>query len=320
MPSYQAFGLRLECDLELPDLTQAVGGDGPLWRLETRRTDPPDLAWQQIGVDTVYGAVRVRAFGGRDVLRLAFDDTGTFDVRRANRTIAWYPGPEASNVAVRADLLGRVIAVAAHADGALALHASAVSMGGAAVAFLGLKHAGKSTLALALVRRGARLVADDTLVVRLGDGHSATVVPGVQRVRLWGDSARALDVPVASHTGAKPTIDALSPDVLECDEVPLAACYILGAAAATTGDVAVARARLSPVQAALAGVRFSKLGALMGGGEAGAVLDRAARLAGAAAFFDAAVPRDLARLDAVAARLIDWHASPAVPNAGTGPR
>ncbi len=68
---------------------------------------------------------------------------------------------------MRADLLGRVMALAAHADGRLTLHASAVSVAGRAVAFVGPKHAGKSTLALALVRKGARLLTDDTLVVRL---------------------------------------------------------------------------------------------------------------------------------------------------------
>lgn len=335
MPDYTAFGARLACDFALPELSPATDANALGWRVETRRCTPPALDWVPIGTDTVYGPVRVRAFASPDAFRLAFDDTGTFDVHRSERTIAWYPGEGATDGAVRADLLGRVMALVAHADGRLALHASAVSLGGRAIAFLGPKHAGKSTLALALVRAGARLLTDDTLVVRVPDTGEAWAAPGVQRVRLWGDSARALRVggrgTAAARTeqgGAKPTLDALPLRSLEEHEVPLDACYVLRAVAPNADAVddqrAVARSPMAGVQAALACVQFAKLGALAGGSEGPVVLDRAVRLVGRADIYVADVRRDLARLDDVVAQLVAWHSPPsplssvAAPNAAAG--
>ena len=55
------------------------------------------------------------------------------------------------------------------------LHATCVAINGQAVLITGRPGAGKSDLALRLLDRGARLVADDaTLVVRTGEGLRAT--------------------------------------------------------------------------------------------------------------------------------------------------
>lgn len=53
-------------------------------------------------------------------------------------------------------------------DGAETLHASAVAIGSAGLLIRGRTGAGKSTLALALIARGAELVADDRVLVRPG--------------------------------------------------------------------------------------------------------------------------------------------------------
>jgi hypothetical protein len=231
-----------------------------------------------------------------------------FDVRPRDREIVWYPGPLPTEAAVRADVLGRVMALAAHADGHLTLHASAVSVAGRAVAVVGPKHAGKSTLALALVRKGARLLTDDTLVVRL-EGGAAWAAPGVQRVRVWEDSARALGLFVSSRGETKP-MATLAPNERETAPLPLAACYLLAP------SVEPSRERLSPVHAALACVRFSKLGALGGGAIGAAVLDRAGRLTKRVPVFVAAVRPDLTRLDSIAERVMAWHGSTCVANPG----
>jgi hypothetical protein len=319
VPRYVTFGAGLDCDFELPELVAAQHPVPVSWQVRTCQAHPPDEPSEPTGLDTVYGAVRVRAFSADDVARLVFDDTGTFDVRRSDRTITWYPGHDARDAAVRADLLGRVMSLAVHIDGGLALHASAVSIGGRAVAFLGDKHSGKSTLALALVRRGARLITDDTLVVQWIGPDAPLVAPGVQRVRLWPDSARALDLTASISTSDKPTIDALAPDSLEHGVVSLDACYVVRPAGGSPGADGVVRERMSPVHAALAGVRFAKLAALLGGREAPTVLDRATRLAGTTAFYVATVHRDLRRLDEVAARILEWHAVAAAPNVGDRP-
>jgi hypothetical protein len=197
------------------------------------------------------------------------------------------------------------MALAAHVDGHVALHASAVSIDGRAVAFLGPKHAGKSTLALALVRAGARLLTDDTLIVRLA-GETVWAVPGVQRLRLWDDSARALGAPVSGARGAKPTVDRLEPNEIETQPVPLEACYVLQASSGIPAG-AVRRERLSAVHATLAQVRFSKLGALAGGAVGAALLDRVANLTNTVPVLSATIGRDLASLHDVGDRFVAWH-------------
>jgi hypothetical protein len=51
------------------------------------------------------------------------------------------------------------------------VHATAVAIGGAGVLLCGPSGSGKSDLALRLIDRGAILVADDVVNLRLADGH-----------------------------------------------------------------------------------------------------------------------------------------------------
>ena len=302
--SYRVFGTSVTCPFELPELDPApLGGDSRGWTVEPRTDSPPGTTLELSGSDTVYGSVRVHSFVSDAMARLAFDDTGTFDVLPSGRVIRWYRGPDANVAAVRADLLGRVFAMAVHHEGASVLHASAVSIDDAVVAFLGPKHAGKSTLAMAMVRRGARLLTDDSLVVRL-QPDAALACPGVQRVRLWPDAARAVGVDASPSGGAKPTIDDLGAQSREDAVKPLAACYMLQP---VLSENPFACRRLSDVHAAVAGVSFSKLGGLAGGRLAVEVLERATRLAQLVPVYAADVPRDLRQLDRIAADVMARH-------------
>jgi hypothetical protein len=305
VPAYRVFGYGLHSDIELPELSPASNSIPVEWEIHSARASFVGDLGSALGSEAVYDGVQVRAFSMGEVRRLVFDDSGTFEIRPRNRRITWFPGSRASMAAVRADLLGRVLALAAHTDGHLALHASAVAIDGLGIAFLGRKHAGKSTLAMALVRGGARLITDDTLVVRCDAGGSVLAAPGVQRVRLWQDSARALQADVEIAEGPKPTIRCLTRSERMLDSVPLAACYVIDGEGA--GAAAVTRRRLSHPAAAIAYVRCSKLGALMGGSESAAVLERAANLTRAVPVFAATVRRDLGALDALAASFIEWH-------------
>ena len=310
MPRYGVFGFTIESTIPFPELDPADAGDRVDWRIRLAREELAGTLGTSLGTDCVYGDVHVRTYASETTLRIAFDDTGVFDVRPSHREIVWYPGPLQNEAAVRADVLGRVMALAAHADGHLTLHASAVSLAGGAVALVGPKHAGKSTLALALVRKGARLLTDDTLVVRLQSG-AAWAALGVRRIRLWEDAARALGTFV-SGVGVGKSMPTLVPNELEAAPLPLVACYVLAPSLEPNGGegngAAIQRERLSPVHAALACVRFSKLGALSGGVVGSAVLDRAGSLTKTVPVFVAAVRPDLTRLDEVAERVMAWHA------------
>jgi hypothetical protein len=75
--------------------------------------------------------------------------------------------------------------------GVTALHASAVSLFGQAVALCGASQSGKSTTAAALALRGTPVLCDDVTPVHVvGDGFY--VEPGYTHIGLWPDAVRNL--------------------------------------------------------------------------------------------------------------------------------
>jgi hypothetical protein len=93
---------------------------------------------------------------------------------------------------VRPPLLGVVLGTLLHQRGVFTLHGSAVSIDGEAVAFLGQKQSGKSTLAAALFAKGHPLVTDDVLAVDPGAAASIPVYPAYPSLKLSEDVASAL--------------------------------------------------------------------------------------------------------------------------------
>jgi hypothetical protein len=85
-------------------------------------------------------------------------------------------------------LEGSLLAHVLAAQGLLVLHASAVELGGEALAIVGPSGWGKSTLAALFCGAGAQLVADDALRVDVS-GSRATCFPGSRRLRLRAASA-----------------------------------------------------------------------------------------------------------------------------------
>lgn len=88
-------------------------------------------------------------------------------------------------------------------QGRLGMHGSAVSVGPRAVVFLGSSGRGKSTLAAAMCRRGADLLADDAVGIEEVGEHHWSVIP--QEVDHWldGEARRALGQPDVT-TGKAP--------------------------------------------------------------------------------------------------------------------
>ncbi len=84
-------------------------------------------------------------------------------------------------------LAGSVYAAIAAINGFLPVHASAVEIGGVAIAFTGAAGAGKSTTVAGLRQRGLPIVADDTVVLDMS-GPRPLVLPGHKRLKLWPDS------------------------------------------------------------------------------------------------------------------------------------
>ena len=71
------------------------------------------------------------------------------------------------------------------------LHASAVAVGGDAIALLGGLGRGKSTMAAALHVRAHQMVADDLTAIQM-DSAYPTVLPAFAQFKLWPDAVTAL--------------------------------------------------------------------------------------------------------------------------------
>ena len=124
------------------------------------------------------------------------------DQDRRRMTVHLVPGADPRMAALLVG--GNAMAFLLTLAGECVLHASAVSLGGGALAFVGAPGMGKSTLAALCCAEGARLVTDD--VLRLAqDGIAFRCFPGSTHLRLRTGAA---DLAARFPGGqAEPTVD-----------------------------------------------------------------------------------------------------------------
>jgi hypothetical protein len=321
MNEYFVFGGYLRSELEFPDLSRGVAAGRPEWELRVEPGPPPDpielqgTRWIEPG--WTYFLHRVE--GG---LRLDYGETGSYGIFESGRRIVWYPGPEPMDPAVRDEMvraivLGPVMALALQRSGLLCLHGSAVTIGDRGVGFIAPKLHGKSTLALALVDAGARLLTDD--LVAIEPTHAPVVRPGVHSVRLGKDIVDRLGGRFPGSVlkqGFKTTLTALSAEQLAWEPVPLAALYHLRPTADLIDGSPVRREMLPPTEAAAALALGKKLtDGLMGSANAAAALDWIAAVCTRVPVHRLSFVRDLDRLPEIVGEVMAWHESPTATRA-----
>jgi hypothetical protein len=274
-----------------------------------RRASAPLPEAQYLGDDDVDANIRVRCSKLPRGFRLAFDDTGTFDVSDGGRDIAWTPGESSAMELVRADLLGGVLSVALHLQGLLCLHGSGVGIDGTAVAFLANKGSGKSTLATAMCEAGATLVTDDMLPV--DPRQPVTAWPSMPAVRLLHDSASHLrhasgqTHPVTN----KYHVNELPSHQVEMRRLPLGAVYELAPVPSGPDVPAVERIRVSGTNAVGTLLRHHRAGTAIGGSESVNLFVRASDIVRSVPVYRLRVARDFARLSDVVAQIRRWHSA-----------
>lgn len=312
MHHYLLFGGVLDSEVEFPEL-QATAPRPPRWSLRCSSAARALPDGEHLGTDVVAGETRVNLYRRADGLRLLFDDTGCFDVSADGSRITWHRPAGASPRDARADLTSRVIAAALYAAGTVCLHGSAVVMDGVAVGFVAPKLHGKSTLALALVRSGARLLTDDTLPIL--PGAPPVAQPGLHAARLWEDSAArvALGRAAEAAPGGKRLFSGMPEESVTHEGAPLAALYLLAPTREPRGDAAVWRTRLSEIESALLLIGNAKLAPLLAKSEAPVLFEAAAALARGLPAYRLNVVRDLDRLGEAADTIRSWHAPAPVP-------
>lgn len=292
----RAYGLAIRTEIALPELPACADGR------------PPDLTIAR-GATRVVDGPSGAAFDA-DGATLRWPAVGTFLVRGGGRTIVVEPAPGVPDALVAFPLLGPVLACALHLQGRFLLHASAIRVGGAAVAMMGDKGAGKSTLATALLSAGHPLLADD-LVAADPRGSGYETPAAFPQMKLSGATlARLRDPRARVRPRPHPAIDKACVLVgrFAADAAPLARLYVVerGATAAIAPVSREAALRLV--------LRFgyaARFGAqALGATRAGRHLQRAAGLAQAGLVHRLVVPDGLDRLpEAVAAVEADVRAA-----------
>src|SRR4051812_29711770 len=164
---YEHCGLRVDSDVELPELRQASRGECDV-RVTQQQAAPPPAP----GFDVSDGRCRFTAPGA-----------GSFEVR-SGREIVVRPVESADAAMVRLFLLGSAWGAVLHQRGHIALHAGVVALDGRAFAFCGASGAGKSSVVAGLLRRGSALVSDDLPRLDLPADGPPLVWPSVSRLKL----------------------------------------------------------------------------------------------------------------------------------------
>lgn len=306
MLRYRVFGGVFAAPFAFPELRAEPLEVACDWTLRTVDGPPPPEQSHLVGEDELAPGICAHLSRTSRGLRLEFDDTGTFDIVDRGASIVWYPAAGCDTELVRVDILGRVLAAATHESGTLCLHGSAVAVSGRAIGFLAGKGFGKSTLAMAMASRGARLLTDDTLPL---DPVTGKARPGVHSVRLWTDAAASFNGLGEGRMGLsdKRTFDSLPDQLVQHSAVPVAALYLLAPRAATEILEVVRRIPMAPTRATIALMQHSKLGALLGGAESRHVFDRCARVAETIPVFELEIARAFDSLGEVAETIGRWH-------------
>lgn len=179
---YAAFGLSLQSDVFLPGFppapaeSAAAREPGLTIRVAARSPVPP-VASSSVDV-------------APDAVLFEHADIGRVTIRGGSEIVV-APHERASDDSIGLFIAGPALAVALHQRGDLVLHASAIAIGGRAIALLGEKGAGKSTLSATLLARGHSLLSDDIVAVRSGP-EGPVVAGGSRTLKVEPEVARAL--------------------------------------------------------------------------------------------------------------------------------
>lgn len=261
---YSAFGLTLRSNLSISGLTPLVSSCDPDVELHLGVSpastglvplEPAEIFYTSSETNHL-GAplVRIWRIASGSFFRVEFDDGAHFWLSRHAATVWAIWQPPLSLDDALSYLLGPILGFVLRLRGVVCLHASAVSLGDGAVAFVGPAGSGKSTAAAALAARGYASVSDD-IVALIERDAAFHVLPAYPHLCLWPDSVNAIfgspdAAPPFSPNWEKRRLQLGHPHLrFETRSIPLLAIYILSEPGSDAGSSAQP---LSPRNAFLA--------------------------------------------------------------------
>ncbi len=199
---YRVYGLTLGCDtpvsalplepsdFERYDVIVSLGPEAD-WVRKVRCL-PSRLEHPRLGeVERDTSPFTLTSYGAREFFELSYGNEARFLVDGVAERLWGSCLPPFTNEDLATYFLGPVMGFVLRRRSILALHASAVCIGGRAVALCGESQAGKSTTAAALALRGITVLCED--ITPLTEEHGRfQVEPGYPRVCLWPDAVEKL--------------------------------------------------------------------------------------------------------------------------------
>lgn len=194
--AYSSFGLLLRSNLPIPELVpvKALSSD-PIVNIHMNESPPQKCSSQPKTLSytseytdpTGQPALRIWKTLDGQFLYLAYFDGTEFWMDRKG-TELWAQWPDNLTIQDTATyLLGPVLGLLLRLRGVTCLHASAISVGDRAIAFVGSEGAGKSTTAARFAQNGCPVVSDDVVAISERQG-SYYVFPAYPYLSLWPDS------------------------------------------------------------------------------------------------------------------------------------
>lgn len=177
---YSAYGLTLQSEIQLPELISTLATDADVWIHFDAITDSP-----------LQTENTLHCYQNTDAgMYLYWQGVGTFLIQEGQDVLIDLE-IDLDEDRLRLFILGAVMGVVLHQRGFLVLHASAVALEGEAVAFIGQKRWGKSTMAATLHDRGHSLIADDVVALEI-QRHQIQVQPAFPQIKLWPDAVACI--------------------------------------------------------------------------------------------------------------------------------
>jgi hypothetical protein len=194
--AYSVFGLHLRSNLPIPELVSAEAlNTEPIVNVHMNESprrefssEPKTLIYTSEYPDpTGQPALRIWKTANGQFLHLAYFDGTEFWMDRKG-TELWAQWPDNLTIQDTATyLLGPVLGLLLRLRGVTCLHASAISVGDRAIAFVGSEGAGKSTTAARFAQNGCPVISDDVVAISERQG-SYYVFPAYPYLSLWPDS------------------------------------------------------------------------------------------------------------------------------------
>ena len=183
---YRVFGLDVQSEVEFPELFERTAVQ-PLSDVKICLAEPEGF----FSGDFAQGCIDI----SENNLRMAVAHTGKYQVIDGKR-IVLLPAPEANTHDFRLYVLGTCFGVLLHQRGMLPMHGCGALGRSGGVIFCGDSGVGKSTLALALAKRGVPILSDDVCCLgKCQDGFS--LAPSYPQIKVHENVVEHLGVKVS---------------------------------------------------------------------------------------------------------------------------